>query len=145
MKVIVTALGAGMESPVDPHFGRAKYFVLVDTETGDHATHDNAQNLNAIHGAGIQAAQCVARLGAEAVVTGHVGPKAFATLQAAGIAIYEGASGTVADAIRSLRAGQLQQAAQADVEGMGHNRSSSCCSVTTCEHRKTHNEGTDHG
>ncbi len=117
MKVIVTAEGPRVESPVDPRFGRAKYFVLVDTETGEHAAHDNAQNLNAAQGAGIQAAQCVARLGAEAVVTGHVGPKAFTTLQAAGIAIYTGASGTVGEAVESLRAGQLQQAAQADVEG----------------------------
>ncbi len=117
MKVIVTAQGPGTESPVDPRFGRAKYFVLVDTETGEHAAHDNARNLNAAQGAGIQAAQCVARLGAEAVVTGHVGPKAFATLRAAGIAVYTGASGMVAEAIELLRAGQLQEAAQADVEG----------------------------
>lgn len=117
MKVVVTAQGPGMESPVDPRFGRAKYFVLVDTETGQSAAHDNARNLDMAQGAGIQAAQSVARLGAEAVVTGHVGPKAFATLRAAGIAIYTGASGTVAEAIASLRAGRLQEAAKADVEG----------------------------
>ena len=39
--------------------------------------------------------QVAARLGAEAVLTGAVGPKAFATLQAGGIAIYTGLSGTV--------------------------------------------------
>ena len=117
MKVIVTAQGPGMESSVDPRFGRAKYFVLVDTETGEHAAHDNAQNLNAAQGAGIQSAQSAARLGAEAVVTGHVGPKAFATLRAAGIAIYTGASGTVGEAVAVFRTGQLQAAARADVEG----------------------------
>lgn len=117
MKVVVTAQGAGLDSPVDPRFGRARYFVLVNTESGHHAGHDNAQNVGAPQGAGIQAAQTVARLGAEAVLTGHVGPKAFATLQAAGIAVYTGASGTVREAVEALQGGRLQAAAKPDVEG----------------------------
>jgi predicted Fe-Mo cluster-binding NifX family protein len=83
MKIIVTSEGPSLDSSVDPRFGRAKHFVLVDTETDAFSAHDNAQNLSAPQGAGIQAAQTVARLGAEAVLTGHVGPKAFTTLQAA--------------------------------------------------------------
>jgi predicted Fe-Mo cluster-binding NifX family protein len=117
MNVIVTAKGVGLDSPVDPRFGRARYFVLVDILTGELAAHDNALNLNAPQGAGIQAAQTVARLGAEAVLTGHVGPKAFATLQAAGIKVYTDASGTVREAIDRLKAGRLQPAEKADVEG----------------------------
>lgn len=117
MKIVVTAQGAEMESEVDPRFGRAKYFVLVDTETGQHETHDNAQNLNAPQGAGIQAAQSVARLGANAVLTGHVGPKAFATLSAAGVAVFTGAAGTVKEAIEKHKARQLKTTDKADVEG----------------------------
>ncbi len=117
MKIVVTAQGAEMESPVDPRFGRAKYFVLVDTDTGQHQAHDNAQNLNAAQGAGIQAAQTVAQLGAETVLTGHVGPKAFATLTAANIAVHTGASGTVKEAIEQFQAGRLESAAKADVQG----------------------------
>ena len=75
MKIIITSEGTSLESPVDPRFGRAKHFILVDTDTGEFSSHDNAQNLNAPQGAGIQAAQTVARLGAEAVLTGHVGPR----------------------------------------------------------------------
>ena len=117
MKIVVTAQGAEMESPVDPRFGRAKYFVLVDTDTGQHQAHDNAQNLNAAQGAGIQAAQTVAKLGVEAVLTGHVGPRAFATLTAANVAIHTGASGTVKEAIEQFQAGRLEPAAKADVQG----------------------------
>lgn len=117
MKVVVTAQGAGLDSPVDPRFGRAAYFVLVDTETGEATAHDNARNLNAPQGAGIQAGQTVARLGAEAVLTGHVGPKAFATLRAAGIQVYPGASGTVREAVEALNAGRLEPAEKADVQG----------------------------
>jgi predicted Fe-Mo cluster-binding NifX family protein len=117
MKVVVTSQGTRLDSPVDPRFGRAKHFVFVDTESGEHTAHDNSQNLNAPQGAGIQAAQAVARLGAEAVLTGHVGPKAFATLRAAGITIYTDASGRVGETVDQLKAGRLTPASKADVEG----------------------------
>ena len=117
MKVAVTSQGRELSSPVDPRFGRAKFFIVVETETGEFTVADNSQNLNAAQGAGIQAGKNVGDLGAEAVVTGHVGPNAFATLQAASVAIYTGATGTVADAIEQFKAGKLKQSGKADVEG----------------------------
>ncbi len=117
MKMAITSQGTGLDSPVDPRFGRAKHFLLVDTDTGQASTHDNTQNLNAPQGAGIQAAQTVARLGAEAVLTGHVGPKAFTTLQAANIAVYTGVSGTVNEALEQFKSGRLMGAAKPNVEG----------------------------
>ena len=117
MKVAITAQGPDMTSPVDPRFGRARYFVVADTETGEAAAHDNSMNLNAAQGAGIQAAQNVASLGVEAVVTGNLGPKAFVSLQAAGIKAYTGAAGTVADALAALKAGQLAGADRPNVQG----------------------------
>ncbi len=117
MKVVVTSQGQDMSSPVDPRFGRARFFVLDDTESGEFSASDNSQNLNAAQGAGIQAGRNVVGLGAAAVLTGHVGPKAFATLQAGGIAVYSGAAGTVADAIEQFKAGKLKPSASADVQG----------------------------
>jgi len=117
MKIAVTAMGERLTDSVDPRFGRAKVFVVVDTETNEHSAHDNSQNLNAMQGAGIQAAQNVAELGVEAVATGNVGPKAFSTLNAAGIKVYLGATGTVNDAIEQLKAGKLQSTSEANVEG----------------------------
>jgi predicted Fe-Mo cluster-binding NifX family protein len=106
-----------MDSVVDPRFGRAKHFLLVDTETMLTTAHDNAQNLGAPQGAGIQAAQAVYNLGAGAVITGNVGPKAFTTLRAAGIAVYVGASGTAREAVEQFQANRLQLADSANVEG----------------------------
>ena len=117
MKVAVTSQGTDLEAGVDPRFGRCRYFVLVDTETGDFRAVDNAQNLNAPSGAGIQAAQNVVNLGAEAVLTGHCGPKAFGALSAAGVKVYVGVEGTVREAVKALQAGELQVSAGADVEG----------------------------
>jgi predicted Fe-Mo cluster-binding NifX family protein len=117
MKVVVTSQGPGRDSEVDPRFGRARYFVLVDTATGEEAVHDNVQNLEAAQGAGIQAARTVADLGAEAVISGNLGPRAFETLQAAGVAMYVGAGGTVAEALAALEAGKLERADRPNVEG----------------------------
>ena len=117
MKIAVTSQGPDMNSEIDPRFGRAKFFIVVDTVTGTAAPHDNTQNLNAVQGAGIQAAQNVVSLGVEAVVTGNVGPKAFTTLQAGNVKTYIGAAGSVDDAVQQLEAGQLTCVSKPNVEG----------------------------
>ena len=117
MKIAITATGKDMASDVDLRFGRAKYFIVVDTDTDTSTAHDNTQNLNAAQGAGIQAGQTVAGLGAQAVVTGNVGPKAFRTLIAAGIKVYLSPPATVTDTVRKFRAGELQEVTAANVDG----------------------------
>lgn len=106
-----------MDSAVDPRFGRAKNLILYDMDTAAFEVVGNEQNLQAAQGAGIQAAQSVANTGAEAVITGHCGPKAFRTLTAADIAVYCDAQGTVAEAVEAYKNGKLVRADQADVEG----------------------------
>ena len=117
MKIAVTSQGPDLNSQVDPRFGRAKHFIVVDTETEGFSAHDNTQNLNAAQGAGIQAGRTVADLGVEAVVTGNVGPKAFATLQAANIKIFLTTSGTVKEALAQFKAGELKDTSKANVDG----------------------------
>ena len=117
MKIAVTSSGTALDALVDPRFGRAAKFIVVDTESGTLAVHDNTQNLNTAQGAGIQAAQTVSSLGAEAVITGHCGPKAFRTLRAAGIQVVVGAEGTVAEVLEAFKTGKLKATESADVEG----------------------------
>lgn len=117
MKIVLTSTGKTLADPLDLRFGRAKYFILMDTETGDLTVHDNAQNLNAAQGAGIQAGETVARLGAQAVVTGNVGPKAFRILEAAGIKVFLCPEGSGDGAVRKFKAGELKEASTANVEG----------------------------
>ena len=116
MKIAITSCGNTPESQVDPRFGRAAFFLVFDSDTGAFEAHDNAQNLNAAQGAGIQAAETVSRLGAEVVITGHCGPKAFRTLTAAGIKVVVGADETVRDAIERFKQGDLKPAESSDVE-----------------------------
>jgi predicted Fe-Mo cluster-binding NifX family protein len=117
MKIAVSSQGDNLESPLDPRFGRARYFIVVDTETGAFSAADNAVNLNAAQGAGIQAGKRVAEFGVEGLITGHVGPKAFTTLKAAKVKIYPCGAGTVAEAVEQFKAGKLKMAASADVDG----------------------------
>lgn len=117
MRLAITSEGESLQSCIDLRFGGAKFFVVMDTETRAVMAVSNAMNLNAAQGAGIQAGKRVVELGVKALITGHVGPKAFATLRAGDVEIYTGASGTVADAVEQLKAGMLKVAQFADVEG----------------------------
>ena len=116
MKIVITSLGELADSPVDQRFGRAKYFIAYDTDTEDWSAHDNKQNLQAAQGAGIQSGQTVIELGADALLTGHCGPKAFATLSAVDVDVYNGAAGTVKEAVAAFQDGKLVKAGDADVE-----------------------------
>ncbi len=117
MKVAVSAQHAAWDAPVDPRFGRARTFVLVDTERPELVEIANTQALDAVQGAGVQAAALLCRSGAEAVITGHCGPKAYAALAAGRVKVFTGATGTVAEAVAALAAGHLAEAGAADVAG----------------------------
>jgi predicted Fe-Mo cluster-binding NifX family protein len=106
MRVAVTANGKDLDAPASPIFGRAPVYVFVDSETMEFEAVDNPA-INAPGGAGIQAAQFVVERGAEAVITGNVGPNAFNVLRAAGVAVYPFAGGTVRQAVEAFRQGQL--------------------------------------
>lgn len=117
MKIALSAAGKNKTDMVDQRFGRASYFVVYDTETDSYTAFDNEQNLNAAQGAGIQSAQNVVKTGAEVVITGHTGPKAFKVLEAAGIPIYLAPSVSLSEAVEKLKKGELKKIDNADVEG----------------------------
>ena len=100
MVIAVTSQGKDLAGEVDPRFGRAKHFLLVDSETLHLHVVDNQQSLDSPQGAGIQAAQNLANHQPEVVLTGNCGPKAFKTLEAAGIKVVVGVSGNIEDAIK---------------------------------------------
>lgn len=107
MKLALTTSGETLESPLDPRFGRAPRFLVLETDTSAFEVVDNRAGVDAAHGAGIQAAETLARLGVRAVVTGHCGPKAQSVLTRAGIDVYNTDAKTVAEAIEAYRAGTL--------------------------------------
>ncbi|RUM88910.1 MAG: dinitrogenase iron-molybdenum cofactor biosynthesis protein [Thermodesulfatator sp.] len=119
MKIAVSSSGKDLNSPVDPRFGRASYFVIVDSNSQQVTDIiDNRAAQEAAHGAGINAATMVASSGAKAVLTGRVGPKAYAVLQAGQVEIVSGAGGTVKEALESYLSGKLKQSSGPD--GFAH-------------------------
>jgi predicted Fe-Mo cluster-binding NifX family protein len=103
MKIAVSARGKTLESEMDPRFGRAAYFILIDPESMAFEVLENRQNLSLPQGAGIQAAQTVVDHGARAVITGNCGPKAFRVLQAAGVQVAVGLTGTVREGVERFK------------------------------------------
>ncbi len=117
MKIAISAKGKGLDDEIDPRFGRAAYFIIVDPETMEFKAVDNTQNIEAMQGAGIQAARTVAEEGAGVLITGHCGPKAFVTLQAAKINVAVNVSGTVGEAIEKFKRGEISYTKAPNVEG----------------------------
>ncbi|MFO7727810.1 MAG: NifB/NifX family molybdenum-iron cluster-binding protein [Desulfonatronovibrio sp.] len=108
-KVAVTSEGPTLQDKVDPRFGRAAGFIIVDTDTMENSYVDNGQSQAMAHGAGIQAAQRVADAGADVVLTGSVGPKAADALKGAGVKSVQGLGGmSVQEAVEKYKSGQAQ-------------------------------------
>jgi len=108
MKIALTSVGESMDSEIDPRFGRAAFFLIVNPET---MAHQFLRNLNTEGrgGVGIQSAQMIIQEGVEAVITGKCGPNAFETLTAANLEIYEGITGSVRTAIEDFKNKKLQK------------------------------------
>jgi predicted Fe-Mo cluster-binding NifX family protein len=117
MKIAVTSQGTDLDSQVDPRFGRAAYLVVVDSDTNDFEVINNSSNVNAMKGAGIQAASNIVNSGAEVLLTGFCGPNAFKALSVGKVAVSNNAAGTVREAVQAYLDGKLPHSDNANVEG----------------------------
>ena len=108
LTIAITSEGPALTDQVDPRFGRAGGFVLVDLATLATTYVDNGAAQILAQGAGIQAAENLVNAGAQVLLTGHVGPKAFAALQATGVKMIQGVDNmTVQEAVALFQAGAL--------------------------------------
>ena len=108
MKIGITSTGKDLNAEVDPRFGRCQYFIVVETDTMKFEVVTN-EGVMASGGAGVQAAQNIAKTGAEAMLTGNMGPNAFQTLSAAGIKIFTGVTGKICDVVEKYNKGELEE------------------------------------
>lgn len=119
--IAITSEGPLLTDMVDPRFGRAAGFVVVDLASNAASYIDNGGSQALAQGAGIQAAENVARAGAGFVLSGFVGPKAFQALSAAGIQVVQDVENmTVAQAVEKFRRGELTAAAAPNAPAGGH-------------------------
>ncbi len=111
MKLCITAAGKSIDSNIDTRFGRAPWFLIVDTDTG---TIIEAVENSAVaqgQGAGIAATRLVSDKNVDAVLTGTVGPNAALVFQGTQVRMFEGASSqdTVAQALAKFKQGVYGQ------------------------------------
>jgi len=109
MKVAVSALGPSLDDAVDEAFGRARFLLVVDVDTHEHQVIDNSENGRALQGAGLGAAEACSGAGADAVITGHLGPKAMRALSAIDITGYSGVGMSVREAVVAFASGRLAE------------------------------------
>jgi predicted Fe-Mo cluster-binding NifX family protein len=117
MRIAVTTQGNDLSAQIDSRFGRAPKFLVVDTETMRFDVVPNTQSLDLAQGAGIQSAQNVLVHKPDVVLTGNCGPKAFKVFKAAGVKVFVGVKGKIADAIHDYLDGKYAEATEANVEG----------------------------
>lgn len=117
MKLCITTATTEPPAKLDSRFGRSPFLAFVDTET-DAVEFEENRLADGPSGVGSQVAQLICERGAHAVISGQIGPSAFAVLKAAGVPAYTTSAATLAEAIELFREGALTAAAAAT--GPGH-------------------------
>jgi len=121
MKIAITTTGPSLDDQVEARFGRAPYYLFVDTDTMEYEAIQNP-NVAAGGGAGIQSAQLMSDRDVRHVLTGNCGPNAFQVFSAAGIQVIDGVSGIARQAAEQFKAGAFTASNKPNVAshfGMG--------------------------
>ena len=97
---IPTEDDTGLTGRISAHFGSARWFTLVDSETG---TTRSVPNREHQHRPGTcDAAESISGLGVEAVVCFGFGRRAFQSMRRAGIPVYLTQSSSVREALEEF-------------------------------------------
>lgn len=108
MKVCIPVADyGGLDSRVCGHFGSAAGFALVDTESMSFQILSNGDH-DHVHGA-CSPLRALAGAKPDVVVVGGAGAGALRGLRSLGIKVYCCPGGTVAEALRLLKAGELRE------------------------------------
>ncbi len=108
MKIAFSTTGNDLSAAVEPRFGRSPQFLVLDTKDDSFEIIENTTH-DASGGAGVKAAERVAKTGVQVVITGDCGPKAYNVLKPAGIKIYSSKNTSIKEALEQYRAGKLSE------------------------------------
>ena len=99
MKIAVSSSGGSLSAQVSEKFGRAQYFLIVDSESMKFDVVPNPY-IGELSGVGPHTASLIAKYGAEVILTTACGPNDKSALESACIKIVTGVSGTVQEAVK---------------------------------------------
>jgi len=110
MRLAICSTTNTLDGEVSEFFGRAPFFIIIDTEkelTEIEKLLEN-KNLNQPSGAGTTAAKLLAENKVEAVISKNIGPRAIEVLKQFDLKSYLG-KGSVKEAIVQYRNNELKQ------------------------------------
>ena len=100
----------GLDSRMDPRFGRANAFLIVQQQTETIVAEFLNNASSAVQGAGTEASREMKSNDVEAVISGRFGPKAIQSLDAFGIEMWTAPEGiTAKQALKDLVDGRLER------------------------------------
>ena len=92
MDICIPSTGPTLDSLVDPRFGRAAYFLILDSKGKIKESIEN-QAVNVQRGAGVLSAQTVAGKGIGRILVENIGPMPFHLFYSSGIKVMVGPKG----------------------------------------------------
>lgn len=107
MKILIPTNKEAKSDGICASFGRAPYFMVVDTESGEETFVVNP-GANSSGGAGVIASQAVVDTKVEAVLTPRIGKNSADVIAASGIVIYKSISENVDENIQLLKEAELE-------------------------------------
>jgi predicted Fe-Mo cluster-binding NifX family protein len=100
----------GLDSLMDPKFGRAHAFLIVGLENKEIIAQFFNNAASAATGAGTAASVAMNTNDVDVVISGRFGPKAYQSLEAFGVEMWIAPEGiTAMDALEQFAAGRLKQ------------------------------------
>jgi predicted Fe-Mo cluster-binding NifX family protein len=102
---IPTEDDAGLTGRISAHFGSARWFTLVDSET--RSTHSVPNREHGHRPGTCDAAESISGLGVEVVVCSGFGRRAFQSMRRTGIPVYLTQSSRVGEAVEEYNMGLL--------------------------------------
>ena len=115
MKIAISSEGTDLSAQVGHRFGGSPYLIIVDLGTGNFEAVPNPGSLNQ-HGAGVQTIVLIISKGVKVALTGYCSPVARKHLEANGIAIFTGVSGTIEEVLVSYKKGEIRTTEAATID-----------------------------
>lgn len=109
MKLAISLEENSYKSQVDRRFGRAGFFILIDTESNDYEIIENEAK-NEASGAGLKVVKNLVNLGVDEIITGEIGPKAAVLIEEFDIQTYKlGELKSVDEVLKNYRENKLEK------------------------------------
>ncbi len=121
MKLAMPVDEKNLESTVCISFGRTPYFLIYNTENGEHSFLDNSA-ANSQGGAGIKAAQAVVDQKVEVLITPRCGENAAEVFNAANVALYKSSGNSILENIASFKNNGLSKLVETHAGLHQHNK-----------------------